>query len=267
MAPRSLRLLDHDREQVVDVGAGRPGDERVLERGQGDLRAVLEQGACGGRARRPRRARRSSPSMIAPACSVPPSEPSVSMKTAATGAPSSSSAAAIAASWFGPPSPNPASGPSVTVLSPPQPSITEPGANGAPVGGAVAGEVGEQLADLARLALEAGRDDDRRQAERDRLGRHRIAGGRAGDQQDRLDPVGGRGRGTRESGPWRCSRIDSRRPVPQAVSVEDRDRVAGAGRVGHRRVGDRVDVVAGDVGDGQVDEPSRAAPPPRAGRP
>ena len=53
-----------------------------------------------------------------------------------------------------------------------------PGRKRRAVGGAVAGEVGEQLADLARLALEARRDDDRRQAERDRRGRHRVAGGR-----------------------------------------------------------------------------------------
>ena len=48
-----------------------------------------------------------------------------------------------------------------------------------------------------------------------------------------------------------------RRPLPEAVAVEDRDRVAGPGESGTVGIGDRVDVVAGDVGDGQVDEGRR----------
>ena len=52
---------------------------------------------------------------------------------------------------------------------------------------ALAGEVGQQPADLARLALERGRDHHRSQLERQRLVRHRLAGGRPGDQEDGLD--------------------------------------------------------------------------------
>ena len=72
------------------------------------------------------------PSTIAPASSVPPSEPSVSMKAAATSLWASPGAAASAASWFGPPLPNSSPAPSLTVLSPPQPISTVGGANGRP---------------------------------------------------------------------------------------------------------------------------------------
>ena len=159
-------------------------------------------------------------------------------------------------------------GASVTVLSPPQPISTVPGANGAPRSALSRARLASSLPTWRASPSSVGRDDHRRAAPSAlRLERHRLAGGRAGDQQHGLDLEPESGRATRAAAVCRCSRIDRRGPVPEAVPVEDRDRVGGARAVGDGRVGDRVDVVAGDVGDGQVDQPRRRERRPRAGRP
>ena len=44
-----------------------------------------------------------------------------------------------------------------------------------------------------------------------------------------------------------------RHRIPEAVALEHGDRVGDRGRVGNGRVGDRVERVAGDVGDGEVE--------------
>ena len=255
---------DHDREQVVDVGAGRARDERVAERRQRHLRAVLEQGRARGRCR-PSAARSTvSPSTIAPAWPVPPSEPSVSRKTAATGR-------ALELERGG--------DRGLLVRARPRRSRRRgPG---------------------SRCSRRRSRASPcrARTASRDRRSRARgwRAAGRPGAPRPRAwsrsPPGAGRARcassaiasqavaPVTSSSVWisaPCSSGDSaaarlevladrrRDAVPEPVAVEDRDRVGGPRAVGDGRVGDRVEVVAGDVGDGQVDQPRRCG---RRGQP
>ena len=178
----------------------------------------------------------------------------MSRKTAATGAPSSSSAAAIAASWFGPPSPKAASRTSVTVLSPPQPSMhrcrRERSRRRRRCGGRG-----------WRAACRSGAPRPRGSVETT-TGLRPARSPRPPSRRTRSSPVTrttvwiASGSSSRRLGvaPRRCSRIDGGARVPEAVAVEDRDRVVGSRAVRDARVGDRVDVIAGDVGDREVDQ-------------
>ena len=55
--------------------------------------------------------------------------------------------------------------------------------------------------------------------------------------------------------------------VPELAVMQDRDRVGDGRAVLDRRVGDRVEDVAGNVRRGQVDERHAGAIAPQAGRP
>ena len=115
--------------------------------------------------------------------------------------------------------------PRVTVLSPPQPSITDPGPNGAASAALWRARLASSLptwrASPSRLVdTTTGARPSSIEAVR-----HRVAGRRARDQEHRLDPVGievGR-LGVR---PLKELADRGRRAVPEAVAVENRDRVA-----------------------------------------
>ena len=146
--------------------------------------------------------------------------------------------------------------PSVTVVSPPQPSSTHGRRNGRRRRDALGGELGEAAADDAASPSSSVERTSALTPARAGLGGHRLAGARAGDQHHGLRLAAEAG-GDSDAGRSRCARTlagaRSQRPWPRRTAT------ASAGVEVSWTLGSVIasSDVAGDVGDGQVDQARR----------
>ena len=251
-------MTDRDHEQVVDIGLGRAGEHPVAELGERVARAVAREGRLQvepGAGRAPGRVPVDDRPGGAGSAVGPVGVEEAGGDRDAVGERQRRRQRRLLVRAAGAEGPVAPQRDRRLAPAPHQHARERPRAVAV---GLRASHPGKHPAELAGLALEPGGNDPCVRAGPLGLEHHRLAGAAAGDEDHRmrlaLEPRG-LGRRRREVVADAVGQH-----VPELAVTQDRDRVGDGRAVLDRRVGDRVEDVARDVGRGQVDERRRGDP-------